>query len=383
MTVYSIVLLVLLFLFLAEQGGLKKNSRILFSVSAFLVFFIMAFRGEDVGGDMIEYVHFWQGKDDMYGTFDKPTESLLYEPGLSWLCYFLHLFNDGDAWFFIFWTSFITIVPFLYLVWRDSYYKVLPVLLYMVLWGLLDISYTGLRQVIGASLCLTAYIVWTTPIRKKWIKHIVVLFLIAFSLSFHASVYFCVLMFFCLKVFKNKRKTIHISILLITLVLGMLFSKIAPATFEKVNSIFTSFDLLFRYNHYFEGTGEADGLQEAVIGAKQILSTLVVCLIIFLSSDEKCNKFYINCLVFGCSLYNMFMSFPNAGRFLFPYMIVGLITMLATDRINKYKLYRLVLVLLVIILSVHQIRTWELGFEDKNSSFYVFNQMFPYKFIWE
>ena len=41
MTVYSIVLLVLLFLFLAEQGGLKKNSRILFSVSAFLVFFII------------------------------------------------------------------------------------------------------------------------------------------------------------------------------------------------------------------------------------------------------------------------------------------------------------------------------------------------------
>ncbi len=384
MTIYSIVILILLLLFLVEQRGITEGLRKrLFYVSAFCLFFISAFRGENVGGDMIEYVHFWQGKDDMYGTWKSPNELLSFEPGLSWLCYFLHIFNDGDAWFFVFCTSFLTLFPFFYLVWRDSYYKVLPILLFTISWGLLDISFTGLRQVIGVSLCVAAYAIWTTPFKEKGLKYMLTFSLLLFSLSFHTVVYFTILFFLSFLIFGRLNKILSLSLLLSTLVFGIVFAKVAPYLFEMTGSVISSIDLLFRLNHYFEGTGVDDGLKDAVIGIQQILTVLVVCIIIVFSSKEKNNSLYANCLTFGCSLFNIFVSFPNAGRFLYPLMFVGFLVVTSNITVKKNSLYKVLLVVSIAILSIHQIRNWENKYEDKSSDAYVFNQMFPYKFIWE
>ncbi len=385
MTIYSVITIILLLLFLVEQRGVSENvDKKLFLVASFCVFFISAFRGENVGGDMIEYVHFWQGKDDMYGTWKSPNEALTFEPGLSWFCYFLHLFNNGEAWFFVFFTTLVIQLPFFYLIWRDSSCKVLSVLLYMVLWGLLDISYTGLRQVIGGAMCIMAYIVWTTPFRMRGFKYLILFFLIGFSLSFHTVTYFCVPLYCAFMILKGNRNLLNLIILLSTLVFGIVFSKVAPVLFEMTGALFASFDLLFRLNHYFDGIGVDDGLrEEAVIGLKQILTTLIVCLIVSFSNKDRCNNFYVNCLVFGCSLFSVFVSFPNAGRFLFPYLFVGIICSPSKNLINRAPLYKFLFITFVVILSLHQIHTWEKGFGDKNSSFYVFNQMFPYNFIWE
>ena len=126
MTIYSIVIVVLLFLFLIEQKGISdKADKRLFLIASLFVFFVMAFRGENVGGDFLEYCHFWEGKDDAYGTWKEPNVLLMYEPGLSWLCHFLHIFNDGDPFFFIFCTSAIILFPFFYIVCRDCKFRIL------------------------------------------------------------------------------------------------------------------------------------------------------------------------------------------------------------------------------------------------------------------
>ena len=78
MTIYSIVALFLLLLFFVEQNGISEAARKrMFFLGSFVVFFVMAFRGKDVGGDMIEYVHFWQGIDDAYGTWKDPNIFLI------------------------------------------------------------------------------------------------------------------------------------------------------------------------------------------------------------------------------------------------------------------------------------------------------------------
>lgn len=374
----------LLILFLIEQKGVSEDgSKRLFYISAFLTFFIMAFRGDNVGADMIEYVHFWQGKDDLYGTWDNPTLSLAYEPGLSWFCYFLHIFNDGDAWIFIFLTSCITFVPFLYLVWRDAEYKVLPILFYTILWGLLDISYAGVRQVMGVGLCISAFIVWRRHFDYRGVKILLIVLLLGFALTFHTSVYFTIPFYILFLLLKNTNIKICVITLILSLVFGIVFAKIAPYLFDIVGSFFTSVEILFRLNHYFEGNGIDDGLKNTVIGMKQILTVIAVCIIVSLSRKEKNNKFYINCLTVGCSMFNIFVSFPNTARFLYPFLLLGIIASPSKIRFQKHKILKLFFILIIVVLSIHEIQTIELGYIDKKSDYYVFNQMFPYNFVWE
>lgn len=384
MTIYSFVTIVLLFFFFIEQGGIKESGRkCLFLICAFLVFFIMAFRASCVGGDTIEYVHFWQGIYDAYGTWKEPNKLLVFEPGLSWLCYFLHLFNDGEPWFFLLSTAIITLAPFLYIVWRDSKFAVLPILLYMTTWGLLDISYTGLRQVIGVGLCMFAYIVWTTKFDKRKLKYILISFIMVLALSFHTSMYFTIPSYICFLLTKPIKKRNAIYILLISLLFGILSTKIIVFLFEIIGSAFTSFDILFRLNHYFEGNNAEDGLTMAVIGMQQVLTTLLVCLIVYYSDKDKHNRVYYSSLVLACSAYNVFVSFPQAGRFLYPLMLMGIVLSPSQINIRKPFLYRFFLLAIVFVLSIHQIYVWEVNFENHSSDAYLINQMFPYFFVWE
>ncbi len=384
MTIYSIIIVILLFLFLIEQKGIsEKADKRLFLMASFLVFFVMAFRGENVGGDFLEYCHFWEGKDDVYGTWKEPNILLMFEPGLSWLCYFFHIFNDGDPFFFIFCTSAIILFPFFYIVYRDCKFRVLPVLLYVILWGLLDISYTGLRQVIGVSICLTAYIVWTTSFKKNKYKIILTTLLFGFALSFHTSMYFTVPIFVGFLFIKKIGKRICVLFLFLSLLFGILFAKFAPLLFDTIGSLFTSVEFLFRFDHYFEGNTHEDGLTTAVIGLQQIITTLVVCLIVYLSNLSNRNIIYAVSLTVGCSMVNIFVSFPQAGRFIYPLLFLGIVLtptymMIPPKRLSKWLLFTF-----IIILSLHRIYLWETSYDNKSSDAYIYNQMFPYKFIWE
>ena len=384
MTIYSIVIVILLFLFLIEQKGISdKADKRLFLMASFLVFFVMAFRGENVGGDFLEYCHFWEGKDDVYGTWKEPNVLLMFEPGLSWLCYFLHIFNDGDPFFFIFCTSAIILFPFFYIVCRDCKFRVLPVLLYVILWGLLDISYTGLRQVIGVSICLIAYIVWTASFKRNKYKIILTTLLFGLALSFHTSMYFTVPIFVGFLFIKRISKRTCILFLFLSLLFGILFAKFASYLFDIIGALFTSVEFLFRFDHYFEGNTHEDGLTTAVIGLQQIITTSLVCLIVYLSNFSSRNIYYAVSLTIGCSMVNIFVSFPQAGRFIYPLLLMGVMLTPSYMILPKKKIYRIVLISSIIILSLHRIHIWEIGYEDRTSEFYQLSQMFPYKFIWE
>lgn len=382
MAIYSIIIIILLVLFLIEQkGASRKKTNVLFYISASLVFFIMAFRGENVGGDMIEYVHFWEGRSDMYGTYKIPALGLEYEPGISWLCHFMHLFNNGQPWFFVFFTSVLTLVPVLYLIGRDSRYKTVSVLFYMIMWGLLDITYTALRQVIGISLCLIAYILWTSEFSNKKVKIWLVIAILLLAISFHTVVYFCIPAYIAVLFIKKVHKKASVVTLLTSFALTFVFSNIVIELFSRVENFTSGFTFLFRYDQYFTNKYE---LNRNAIGLQQLVTTLIVCCIVIMSKeDDKRSAFTINSLVIGCSLLNIFASFPNAGRFLYPLLFAGIVS--SPHYLNKkaYSIYKLVFLTLIMILSLHRVYYWQMSYADRQSDAYLYNQMFPYNFIWE
>lgn len=379
MTLYSSIILILLFLFLIEIGGTTKlHKKYLFLLSSFLVFFLMAFRGIDVGGDTLEYVHFWEGQKDVYGTWEKPDDGLVNEPGLSWLCHILHLFNDGSPWFFIFSESLIVLLPFHFLVWRDSVYKVLPNLLFMVMWALLDVTFTGLRQVLGISFLIIAYIIWTSRIQNRKLKIILSISLVLFGICFHVTVVFVALIYLLLYNIKSINKKWPIVVLVLSYFMVFAGNFIMTAFLPAIENYFFNAEGLFRLYHYF-----SEDLNDS-LSIYQFLGTALVCLFVFLSKDQNdYNYFYINCLIFGCAFLNVFSFFPNIARITEPFLFLGILSSPCHICLKKMVKVRLLFLIIIMVFSIKKIIYWENEYSNKSSPSYLYSQMFPYKFVWE
>lgn len=93
MLVYAFVIFLVYLLFFVEiyRYSAVKSKR-LFYIGAFLVTFILAFRGNNVGGDMIEYCYFFDGRGTIeYGTIDDPSDG--FGIGFVFFSRFLRLIN--------------------------------------------------------------------------------------------------------------------------------------------------------------------------------------------------------------------------------------------------------------------------------------------------
>lgn len=393
MSIYTLIILLFLFFSLIPN---KVNNNAFQKIAFFILFSLFAFRGDNVGGDTIEYCNFYRGVYDAYGTWKEPDLGLINEPGLSWLCYFLHLFNDGDAFVFLFVTSGISLLPFLYFVKRFSNDKVVPLLLFMVLWGLLSIVMTGLRQVLGVSILLFAYIICFNLKLNKKTRSLLVTLLLIFSLSFHSTILIAFVLYIFSFIIKI-RKNIAIISIIGTYIIGASLTTFIPVVYIIIGQLFEGSELFFRFEQYF--TIKYD-LATSALGIQQLLTSFLVCMYCYSLDElkeeyeenlcEKKNKYYlltkkfqINCLILGCVFYNLFAPFPNCGRFLYPLFIVGITSSIPHKTIHNNNVFKFLFYITLIILSIHEIYTMVLGQADRTSDYYVANQMFPYLFIWE
>ena len=146
-------------MFILEQNSNLQTRKVLFYVASFIVVSLLAFRGNDVGGDTISYCGYFSGSGGLYGTFE---QNDTFEIGFRVLCWLLMFVSRSDFWF-ILTTSLITLLPFIYLINRDcKSSKILPLCLYMNVWGILSVTQTAIRQNISVSLFVIAYIIYTT-----------------------------------------------------------------------------------------------------------------------------------------------------------------------------------------------------------------------------
>ncbi|WP_296259358.1 EpsG family protein [uncultured Phocaeicola sp.] len=370
MHIYVIISIVMLLLFLLEQAAKNNKLRmILFYFASFLAVGLLAFRGNDVGGDTIHYCGYFTGQGGYYGIWETNDS---FEIGFIWLCGLLMKISRTDF-CLIFFTSLITMLPFVYLIWRDcKYSKILPLCLYMTVWNILSVTQTALRQNLSVSLLFFAYIFYTSENIKHKYKYILAGLFLWLSFISHTSSLLALPLLIGCSYIKLNRKMAYI-LTIGSLVFIMVFKNAFSHIFDLFNQLMTGVAMASHMLDTYYGNIRY-ALDSEISFNRLAPATFLVVLLIKMSSDGDLKSRYLKYLVIGASLYNIGASFPMMFRVVYPLLFMGILYVPSGLSKSKTLISRVLLILLILFFIRNQIVYMKPGTDDR---------MLPYSFIWE
>ena len=369
MHIYSIVSIILLLMFILEQNSSLRIRKMLFYIASFIVVSLLAFRGNDVGGDTINYCGYFSGKGGTYGTFELNDT---FEIGFRVVCWILMQISRNDFWF-LFSTSLITMIPFIYLINRDcKSSKILPLCLYMNVWGIISVTQTAIRQNISVTFFIIAYIIYTSNEVNLKKKIISVVLLLVCGFFTHTSSLVALPLVVCATLMPLNKKLAYI-ITIGSFALVMVFKNLFSDIFDIFNSLMLNVEFA---SHMLDVYYENDrySLDSEVSFNRLAPATLLVCILIRMSDDKDMKSPYLKFLVLGGALYNIGATFPMIFRTLYALLFLGIIY--TPSNISKYKskLSGVLLILLIAFFIRNQVAYLKPNQDD---------HMLPYTFIWE
>lgn len=370
MHIYAVISLLFVVLFLIEQSSNNQQLKNrLFYFASFVAVGLLAFRGSDVGGDTIHYCGYFTGSGGMYGTFESNDT---FEWGFRTICGLLMIVSRTDFWF-IFSTSLLTMAPIGYLVWRDcEKSRILPLCLYMLVWGVLSVTQTAIRQDLATSCLLLAYIVWTTDFDKARVKYVLIAALLVLGFYTHNSILVGLpLVLGSLFIPFNKKTAL--ATVLGSFVVVMFAKNLFGDIFDMFNAYMIGFEAAeHMLNTYYENVQYA---LDAEISFNRLgPATLLVALMVWMSNEEDMKSPYLKFIVMGAALYNIGATFPMIFRVVFPLLFLGIIFVPSELDYKKNALVKMILVLLLVFFIRNQVVYMKPGTDDR---------MLPYTFIWE
>lgn len=374
MFVYIFTSFLVLFFFKLEVISRNRNlNKLLFLVASFVVAFILVFRGDNVGGDTIHYCRFFDGKGSGYGTIDNP--DYLIDLGFIWYCKFLRFFSSNRAFFLII-TSLVTIMPFLYIIYRDSKYKLLPLCFYMLSFNLLTLSQTALRQNVSLSLLFVVYIIFTSKNINGVAKYLVILTLTIFAFYCHSTSIVSVFMAIIVYFIPLRRWS---TLLILFVVLGLMILRIDITGY--VFSIFYDNSNVTDMTHYI--TGYADDINENKFSLMSLLQILMLASVAFLCSDKlyydkNRYNFIMKCFFIGGAITVMGNGFVLICRIVYFLTFLG-----ATISIDNYNGRKMLIPRLGLYLCLIALFFYQFLYLSTQKSAIIHDHMIPYSFIFE
>ena len=351
MTIYNYLEFLVFSLLLIELANPHSREKrlVIFYIEAFLLTFVLAFRNYNVGGDTPRYVDFFLGRGGFYGDIDGNYVSI--EWGFVILARILRFISNHWEWF-IFSTSVITLLPFLYYVKKYSSVVSIAFLNFLVCWDLLWLVQTPLRQDMAISLFFVAGCLFIHAQRKNqfFLYALSVLFFI-WSLLTHTSMYLVLPMSIFLFFFKLKRKYAYL-LIIGTFFLSYFIRSFASGIFDMFNQITRAYDLFSHMNQYYDSTEQLyemnDDFTISAIAPINIFSLLLLKL----GAPKESALFNYKCLVIATCLFNLGITFPLISRIVLLFSLIGTTYVPLNFYKNAYKDYNLVFFALLIILII-------------------------------
>ena len=355
--IYDVLSLFIFILFCIQYK--KYNINRYFYWGTFALLFVMCFRAPTTGeglGDLQEYVNLYIGKNSMYDSED-------VEPGLSWICKFLHIFPMSEF-LFISVTSLIIMSPILYGIAKYSQNKLYSLMLLLSLTGVWLVVYIAMRQALAQTFILTAIFVYLNRDNiAKW--KIYIGFLILLSTFFHSTPYILIPLTIVAFFLPQKKKWLYLA-MIISLLLSSIVSKLLANTFLNY---FGNVGVIARITHYIadETYGMDSGFNLLNFAPLTILASLMVY---YIDITPK-NAIFVKTFVLGIVLYNLLGNIPLVNRAVCFFFILGAIG--SVPKINTPKKFLSMSVLILYFIwrnNVHYMA-------ESHSAF------LPYHFIWE
>lgn len=316
--IYVCLIIILFCLFQIERNN-RNNKQITFWISTVLFVGLFALRGDNVGGDTLEYCKYFEGKDSStYGTL-KYNENI--EIGFRFLCVLLQQISLSHFWFILS-TSLISLIPFVLIVRKYSISA--PLSYFYVICSNFCIMVvcieTHIRQNIATALIMLAiYILNQNKLNRKTL--FCGLLLSICGLLTHTSIYL-ILPFLILLYFIPLNKAIAINIIISSCIITVFFTKYYGEYFMGLMAILSPYEAFDNITRYMES--DKYGLSDTV-GIFTHFAPIAFWVIvnIYYSTYEELNNIYMKCLVIGSSLIIMSTSFGMSFRMFYALQILG------------------------------------------------------------
>lgn len=341
----------------------KKESNIPFYIFAFLTTAMLAFRSQYVGGDTILYVQeFING------------EYIDREWGWVLFNYLASLFGKSPF-VIIFWSSIISILPFILLVNKYSNNKCLSLLFLFLFANTAIVNLeTNLRQNVGTGLFLLSIYVYSELKNKSWKYLIVPIALALWGILCHSSLYFVIPLSLCFSFVKLNKKYVLITIY-VFYILGSLSSEYASNLMGYFFVFAGDYDALSKLAGY--ETGDNLGtFSDAGFSIGSILVMTWISITIIACSKEEINNFFIKMLVLYAIVYCVFRSSDLMYRLVFTLQLCSFIYVPKGIKLDNRLTIIASLLVLIWIRSLFQLCTQP---ERQNAD----ANMFPYTTIIE
>lgn len=320
--IYIIFSLIIIICSFVEYTVQSKNVKdICYFISASLIFCLLAFRSENVGGDTVTYV------EEFYNFGFREREI-----GYVLFCEIIRLFG-GTPFIYIFCTSCISIIPFYLLVQRHSSIRSFS-LLYLFIFSVLIIDLeTNIRQNIGTGFLLTSILLSEDKNRSKAKIILGILFFIWGCLC-HSSLYFIgplILITYVLKF----NKTLSIILILVCFMVGGLTNEYAEAFFYWFSFKIDGVAGLEKLSNY-ANDGDLGNFANASFTISNILFTLWSLVVVYSCNKEEIKNIYIKSLIVFAMLHCIGGSSDLMYRMFYTLQLLSIIYI--PNRLLKNKL---------------------------------------------
>lgn len=312
MTIYNYLEAFFIILFVVELSKVSNQQRRMnfFYVESFLVLFILAFRNYNVGADSILYTNYFTNPNSYHGQMPW---------GFELFCDFLKLFSENWQ-FFIFITSVLAVIPFLYYVKKNASIVTFPFLTFLLCWDLLWLLETPIKQTTAITFFFFGYLLLSTNTEKRtFIKIVLGVLIIVFSIFVHSTIVIAISVFVLLHFLRFSKKTAVICIL-VSVIFSSSVMIIIPSLFNTLESYAMAFQLFYNVQNHAEDV--ASGLITYDI-KKILLPSVFVILVILMSSQKQMESLSAKCIVASTIIFNLFVSFPNIPRVVLPFTLIG------------------------------------------------------------
>ena len=346
MCIYLIVDFVLLFLFWSKN---KENSKLIFILSCFALFFLMSAHNGNFNPilDYTNYMNLFLGKYSIYGDLDVKGGYELEYPFYYFDIILRHISKTPLV--YILGTSITFCAPFFYLIKKESLNPALSILLLMLVNGtqIYLFFFSAHRQMFETMFLLWAYIVYRyTNIKYKQILVFALLFL---GLSSHSSSFFIIPIAIFLFFIKTPSKKKLYLIICIALILGLFLRTFVSDNVTYILSMFGGIDELERSTHYMLDNVYGD--QKTYEFTSLPPHALLICLFVYLYSNEELQTYPVKCWITGFVLFLGLSSVQLINRALLFFFLMGFAGALpnALKRIKVKKMFFMVLIFFIYI----------------------------------
>lgn len=280
---------------------------------------MFAFRGDNVGGDTIEYCRFFEGKNSSTYGLLKFNDNI--EIGFRWICMVLRKVSISRFWF-IFSTSLLSLIPFVLIVKK---YSIFPNLSYLYIicsnWCIMVICIeTHIRQNIATAFLMMSVYLFLSGKKQKKTLLMCVGFIIA-SILTHTSIYL-ILPFLILLYFIPLTKTISYCLIVGACIVTLFFTDIFTSLFTNVMILISPYDVFENLTRYMDS--EKYGLSgQAGLISNFIPIAMWALINIYYSNEDELNNIFMKCMVFGTSFTIMGSSFGLSFRMMYTFLLLG------------------------------------------------------------